>query len=99
MKCNLSFKSIVLIVTTICVSSQLSLYTLPKEFAKLYGAACLDGTPPAFYYAPAANPAFASNFQIFYEANFFKWYKRTSLKEYLTRIVFKEAPALARMST
>jgi len=39
------------------------------------------------------------DFQIFYEANFFKWYKRTSLKEYLTRIVFKEAPALARMST
>jgi O-palmitoleoyl-L-serine hydrolase len=67
MKCNLSFKSIVLIVSTICVSSQLSLYTLPKEFANLYGAACLDGSPPAFYYAPAADPAYASNFQIMYE--------------------------------
>ena len=62
MKCNLSFKSIVLIVSVICVSSQLSLYTLPKEFANLYGAACLDGSPPAFYYAPAADPAYASNF-------------------------------------
>ena len=49
------------------VSAQLSLYTIPKDFANSFGAACLDGTPPAFYYAPAADPSFANKWIIFFE--------------------------------
>jgi hypothetical protein len=36
-------------VAAAAASAPLSLTTLPAEFAQQYGAACLDGTPPAFY--------------------------------------------------
>ena len=65
------------------VSAQLSLYTIPKDFANSFGAACLDGTPPAFYYAPAADPSFANKWIIFFEGGGYVNHKKRYHEESL----------------
>lgn len=38
------------LATLSCVNAQLSAMVLPQTFADIYGAKCLDGSPPAIYY-------------------------------------------------
>lgn len=60
-------KALLLLNIVVIASAQLSLHSIPKDFADSYGAACLDGSPPALYHAPAADPSYSNRWIIFFE--------------------------------
>lgn len=40
------------------------IHIIPQATADMFGAKCLDGTPPGFYWKPAVNPAAATKWKV-----------------------------------